>query len=341
MNAVGNDVKRDFEHEILAALQAAGHGFTGVRKLQRLSAGASQETWLFEAVGEAQPTPLILRRGEAGHQQPREGTIDLQAQSQLADLVREYGVPTPATIAWLGADCALQPGYIMEYVAGETLPRRILREARFKGARERMAQQCGNFLGRLHNVPKSGLSMLPRMSIEEQVRRLRSQYLRQDHPRPVFELAFQWLRRNILPEPKCCALVHGDFRNGNLMVDEGGVVAVLDWERAFIGDPMYDLAWLQLGSWRFGQIDKPVGGFGELTDLYSAYQDAAGSAPDPARVRFWEVFGSLDWGVTTITFAQESVADTKSVERAAVGRRASEAEIDLLCVIAAEEERND
>jgi aminoglycoside phosphotransferase (APT) family kinase protein len=76
-----------------------------------------------------------------------------------------------------------------------------------------------------------------------------------------------------MPPPAELRLVHGDFRHGNLMVHaERGLAAVLDWELAHLGDPMEDLGWICVNSWRFGNIDKPVGGFGEYADLFAGYE---------------------------------------------------------------------
>ena len=132
-------------------------------------------------------------------------------------------------------------------------------------------------------------------------------------------------------------LVHGDFRNGNLIIGTDGVRAVLDWELAHLGDPMEDLGWICTNSWRFGSIDLPVGGFGEREDLFRGYEEAGGVV-DPGRVHFWEVFGSLKWGIMCMSMysVYRSGAD-RSVERAAIGRRSSEAEIDLMNLLTGED----
>ena len=55
-----------------------------------------------------------------------------------------------------------------------------------------------------------------------------------------------------------------------------GVVAVLDWEIAHIGDPMRDLGWICTNSWRFGRADLPVGGVGSYEDLFAGYESVSG-----------------------------------------------------------------
>jgi len=109
---------------------------------------------------------------------------------------------------------------------------------------------------------------------------------------------------------------------------------VLDWELAHLGDPMEDLGWICVNSWRFGEIDKPVGGFGTREQLFAGYQ-SAGRHADPDRVMFWEVMGTLRWGVMCCGMMQRfRRGPEQSIERAMIGRRASETEIDLLRLLA-------
>jgi aminoglycoside phosphotransferase (APT) family kinase protein len=142
-----------------------------------------------------------------------------------------------------------------------------------------------------------------------------------------------------MPKPKPHALVHGDFRNGNIMVSpEDGLVALLDWELTHIGDPMEDIGWPCVPSWRFGQHDLPVGGFGTRDAFHSAYQNAGGTI-DPDAVRFWEILGTLKWGImcaVLMSGAFENGTDP-SIERGSIGRRASETEIDLLRMLMGED----
>ncbi len=129
--------------------------------------------------------------------------------------------------------------------------------------------------------------------------------------------------------PPC--LVHGDFRVGNLMVDpENGLVGVLDWELAHLGDPAEDLGWLCVNSWRFRRPDREVGGFGHLPALIEAYENAGGMRIAPDRVRWWQAMGTLNWAVTTRSLF---LAGGGSVERAVIGRRLSECEADLVALM--------
>jgi aminoglycoside phosphotransferase (APT) family kinase protein len=145
-----------------------------------------------------------------------------------------------------------------------------------------------------------------------------------------------WLRDH-LPPPRERRLVHGDLRNGNMIIDAHGLQAVLDWEIAHLGDPMEDLGWVCVNSWRFGELDKPVGGFGPREELFAGYEAVSGQPVDPEEVRWWEVLGSLSWGVSCAAIGVADYSDgDRPLERAMIGRRASECEIDLLRLLTEE-----
>ena len=149
----------------------------------------------------------------------------------------------------------------------------------------------------------------------------------------VFELAFAWLTRHC-PEPQEYRLVHADFRMGNFLVDKGGLTAVLDWELAHIGDPLRDISFLCIPSWRFGQYDLEAGGFASLENWLAAYETASGQPVRREHFDWWMVFNILWWGVTCLrlgsTFRDGSVP---TVERTIIGRRISEVELDLMLAL--------
>jgi aminoglycoside phosphotransferase (APT) family kinase protein len=179
----------------------------------------------------------------------------------------------------------------------------------------------------------SRLPELPLLDAQRQLQHLHSQYAEQETARPVFDLAFRWLREH-LPPAVAPVLVHGDYRHGNLIIGPDGVRAVLDWEIAHFGDPMEDLGWICVNSWRFGEIDKPVGGFGSREDLFAGYEEA-GRKVDPDRVMYWEVMGTLRWGIMCGRMMQRfRNAPDHPMEQAVIGRRPSETEIDLLRLLA-------
>lgn len=310
-------------------------GAERVAGVERLSGGASQETWSFAVVAAGRPTALILRRAPARHRAKAHDSPGLRMEARLMELAGRRGVPSPRVLHVLTADDQLGEGFVMDHVPGETIPRRILRDPALAAVRERLAFDLGTILAGIHGIETATLGALRRVSAASTLAELRSMVDADGSPRPVFELAFRWLERHAGGSPGPVTLVHGDFRNGNLIVGADGVRAVLDWELAHLGDPMEDLGWLCVNSWRFGMIDKPVGGFGPVSDLIAGYESAGGGAVDRRRVAFWETLGTLRWGVICLRMlARYESGEDRSVEPAMIGRRLSETEIDLLRIIA-------
>jgi aminoglycoside phosphotransferase (APT) family kinase protein len=334
--------------ETLAAKLATRKVLT---KSVRMSGGASQETWKFDlatqdlatqdlarqdlarqdlAAEESAVTSFILRRSPWTG--PRNGeAIGLANEARLIAAAGRAGVPVPDIVHVCEPDDGLGEAVIMSFVEGETLARKILRDPQFEHARGLLAHQCGNALAKIHAVALSDLPQdLPISDGPDQLSRYEEIFRGFGVHRPVIELAFRWLR-DTPPPPLPPTLVHGDFRLGNLIVGTDGLRAVLDWELAHVGDPREDLAWICVNSWRFGQSHNQVGGFGSLRQLLDGYEGAGGVRFEAADIRWFQTLGSLKWAIMCLIMYQafKTGADT-TIERAMIGRRTSEAEIDLL-----------
>lgn len=281
--------------------------------LHRLSGGASRETWSFQKDG----VPLILRRDPPG--------VPSNGMTREADLFRAAaaaGVPVPDLVDADDDPAVLGSAFLVTaHVEGETIPRKILRDPEFADARPKLARQCGEILARLHTVDPDAV---PGLEGGDQVAQFRAVLDGVGYAHPTFELAFRWLEAN-RPLSRRRTVVHGDFRNGNLIVGPDGVRAVLDWELAHVGEPLEDLGWLCVKAWRFG-VDRPVGGFGTYDELAAGYGDV-----DRGELRWWEILGNLKWGIMCIVqTSAHTRGAVRSVELAAIGRRVCEVEWDLL-----------
>jgi aminoglycoside phosphotransferase (APT) family kinase protein len=318
----------------LGALVRRRLGGEGASGVTRLSAGATQEIWRFNMAKEEREVPLILRRAPGGDR-VSESAVGLETEAALIAAAAVVAVPVP-TVRWvLTPEDGLGRGFIMGFVEGETLGGRIARGEAFADTRTFLARQCGEILARIHTLDPAAFPSLRRATPADLVKSYEDVYRASAWPRPVFELAFRWLADRCPPPPEHPRLVHGDFRNGNLMVGPEGVRAVLDWEIAHVADPMEDLGWICVGSWRFGVDDKPVGGFGLREDLWAGYETAGGAPVRREHALWWEVFGSLRWGVMCSGMAATFRTVDPNVERAVIARRASETEIDLMRLLAA------
>ena len=146
-------------------------------------------------------------------------------------------------------------------------------------------------------------------------------------------LTLRWLEEHC-PTAVDPVLLHGDFRMGNIMADRDGLAVVLDWELAHVGDRHQDLAFGCINSWRFGNIDRPAFGLGPVEQFWTEYESASGAAVEADRFRWWLVYATLWWGICCLQMADIwRTGLDKGLERAVIGRRASETEVDLLMLL--------
>ena len=294
-----------------------------VEDLQRLSGGASRETWAFRVGARA----LILRRDPPGRP-GMPGSMALEANAMRA--CGRAGLPVPEVLVDDDGTILGTAGLVMGRVPGETLARRILRDDEYAPAREVLAGQLGRFLAGLHAIDPAEVPGLTEVDTLEQYW---TAYEAVDDVSPTFEAAQRWLVSN-RPPSSGAAVVHGDLRMGNVIVGEEGLRAVIDWELVHLGDPVEDLGWLCVKAWRFGE-PLPVGGVGTIDDLLSAYESVAATSVDRDAFHWWLVQKTLQWGIGCMGQAAAHLGGlVRSVELAAIGRRVAEQEWDLIELLA-------
>ena len=234
-------------------LAAAMRGVLGpvtIENLARMSGGASRETWSFDAVaGDGSRTPLVLRRDPPGR--PSEpGAMSREArlisQAGAAGLaVPEVLLVTDEPGLWGTA------GLVMRCIEGETIARRILRDAGHREARQVLVPQVAGFAAGLHALPVPAGLPAP-----DPVAGLRAELATFGQASPLFEQALRTLEAS-QPPARPPVIVHGDLRLGNLIVGPRSLRAVIDWELAHAGNPAEDLGWFCVKAWRFGAGPPP------------------------------------------------------------------------------------
>jgi aminoglycoside phosphotransferase (APT) family kinase protein len=305
----------------------------GLKNLVRVTGGATKGTWIFEVSVRGVVQKLVLQTTNAAETDDPFMSTKLTAgnDAELLSAARQQGVAAPEVLAVFDEQDELGSGHLTRWVAGETLAPKLLRDEKYAAARAQLPQQCARALAAIHSIPTASAAFLKTMDARSQWQRYRNIVDQHRVNMPALEYGLRWVEEH-LPEPVTLTVVHGDFRLGNLIVDEQGLACVIDWELAALGDPMQDLGWLCLKTWRFGG-PLPVAGVGEREPFYRAYETASGSKVDPHRVRFWEAFGQVKWAIMCLSMGLGKPAappGSVSLEHSVIGRRVEEPLWDLM-----------
>jgi aminoglycoside phosphotransferase (APT) family kinase protein len=285
-----------------------------------LAGGASKEAW---AVDTGDGRQLLVRRALGGV--IHVDTLPLRDEFEMLVAAQEGGVRVPAPIAYLG-EVERREAFAMARVAGETIGRRIVKHPP-PGLGVQMAEQ----LARIHAIPAERVPFLPEPDL---FRRLEQELDAVGEPHPAIEYGLAWCRTRLrLERPR--VVCHGDFRIGNLAVGDDGLVAVLDWEFAKLGDPAEDLAWPLVRAWRFGADERRLGGVDDVEPYLARYEELTGLTVPRDELDAWEVLGNCKWAVGALSQARRHLSgEERSVELAILGRLAVEMEWELLDLIA-------
>jgi aminoglycoside phosphotransferase (APT) family kinase protein len=230
---------------------------------------------------------------------------DIETEYRTMDAVQDAAVPVPETICFeddrsvMGGKC-----FVVGHCPGEApiVWDRNDREdlyAHWDGDSD-LPTQFVDALAGIHELEPGDVPFLETHEdyVGWEIDRWESIY-RDAAPKtePAVEEAIRWFRAN-KPEVPEHTLVHGDYRVGNMLLAEGDLSAVLDWELARVGDPMYDLGY---ASTRYfaGKLITPI----ERPELacsllerewfYDEYERRTGRPVDRERVRYWQAFSAF------------------------------------------------
>lgn len=281
-----------------------------------LAGGASKEAWAVDARGEK----LLVRRAAVGviHKH----TLSLEHEFAVLEAAYEAGVKVPRPIRYI-PDLDGREAFVMERLEGETIGRRIVR---MEGVPPSLPAEMAEELAKIHAIPRERLPFLE----EARVERMVGEFDEVGEARPAIELGLWWLREH-RPPPRDPVVVHGDFRIGNLVVDERGLVGVLDWEFVHLDDPVRDLAFALVRAWRFGVPQKRLGGIGDVGPYLERYNELTGRDVSAAELGYWELAGNVGWAIGCLTQMQRHLGgQDRSVELATLGRLGAEVEYEIV-----------
>ena len=247
-----------------------------VESTTTVTAGARRHNVVFDATADGVTHRLVATIVPEG-----ETIINpIDAEAGVRALAEQAGVAVPHVhVVRTDGELVGGPFMISDFVEGETVPRRVLRLVEATGIGERVATQLGETLARLHAVDPATVTV-PLRTLEGEhpcaaaLDALRLAVDELPQRRPALELGLRWLDRHMPEPPARRSIVHSDVRNGNLIVGEDGLRAVLDWEGTLAsGDPMQDAAWPALRMWRFRNDGAEIGGFAGRAAVHRGLRD--------------------------------------------------------------------
>jgi aminoglycoside phosphotransferase (APT) family kinase protein len=319
--------------DILGAVRRRFGDRARIENIVQPTLGGSNRTVVFDLIERNAKRRLVSRQETYS----AEDSPFLSPSDQFKVMAAAYrhGLQVPEPVFEYDIHDNMGHGFVTGFVAGETIPKKIIGDPAFAVARGKLAGQLAEFEARLNAIPLEEVTFLERVA--DSVDPIKAQRARYDfyaEPHPGIELGLRWLETH-RPPPGRRALVHGDFRVGNFMATPQGLCAVLDWECSHIGSGLEDFGWLCTRSWRFGRDSLPVGGFASREALFDGFVAAGGEPVDPNIARYWEVFGLVRWAIINIMQAHGHVfGGRRSVVFAACGRNTSQIEYDLLMTMA-------
>lgn len=309
---------------------ATGDTTLAIEGMALLSGGAIQQNWALDVSGDR---AWVLRTDNAATLAVSHGRAQEFALLRAA-FAAGVTVPEPLHLCE-DASVTGAPFFVMRRVAGTAAAHRVVRSETLGGGRDACVRAMGRELARIHSItpPRADLAFLgtpPDDPCLAFVADQRAALDRQRTPRPALEWGLRHLERTA-PPPVPPVLVHNDFRTGNIMLDERGVTAVLDWEFSVWSDPHADLGWLCAKCWRFGADAQEAGGIGPRAALYAGY----GAAED-ARVRWWELAAHVRWASIAVDQAERHISGVeRNLELALTGHMVPGLEWEILRMVEA------
>jgi aminoglycoside phosphotransferase (APT) family kinase protein len=270
---------------------------TIVENLSRISGGASRETYRYDTLRDGVRRGFILRRDPPGSLIDTDRRLEFLAIRSFED----KGVAAPRVVVLEQAGAELErPFFIMERVDGGVAasPFQANPYGDHAGV---IGERFFTIMGKIAGEPVEGLPILEAVDQPDREGCWRreldywSSVIEADeqHPQPIVRAAIRRLRRDPPPPPAKLAVVHGDYRTGNFLHNgSGGIVALLDWEMAHIGDPLEDLAWAMDPLWTMTG-DARISGMVGRDEAFALWRAASGLEIDREALAWWSLFASV------------------------------------------------
>ena len=297
--AGGADERERLEEALrLLRESSVGLGETSLARLRHLPGGWSRHSYVLELPGQAASSEFIIRVKPPGSLLD----TDIAMEHALYEMLQDYDVPTPRVLGFepgVGNPFG-GPFFIMELLPGHA-PNVWQRGDRAEleadwAAGGAIGGQLADILARIHTIedPRAAAIAGP-CSFVDLVAKWRGVWQRISmRPDPVMDEVWPWLLSRA-PDDVHWGLVHGDYRIGNMLVDNGRISGVIDWELCHWGDTRFDLGYVVLkymGGKFFRVGSDLVSAVAELDWFLERYERESGLSVDREVVRTYSAFGA-------------------------------------------------
>ncbi|MEL6299775.1 MAG: phosphotransferase family protein [Pseudomonadota bacterium] len=330
------------------ALEAAirkriGADAVSIADAERMSGGAVQENWRLAVTVDGGPfsgrNDWVLRTDARARLAV---SLDRSGEYAVLEAAHAHGIRVAQPILeYPDASIIGAPFMIQRAMPGVAAARALVRDPALGDWGPALVEDLGRELARIHQIhPQSDaaarLGFLPRPMLppaRAEVHRLRGLLDTASEPRPALEYILNWLDTHA-PVSHRHTLVHGDFRTGNLLIEDGQLSAVLDWEFAHWGDPAEDLGWFCARCWRFGNDHNEAGGLGPREAFVAGYRAVAGETYTASDLIYWEIMAAAKWAAIAVLQGDRyRRGGEDSLELVLTGLMPPEMELDALMQI--------
>lgn len=268
--------------------------------IHKLSGGAIQENWAIAS--SEQDWAIVLRKNA---DTVVDASSDRAQEYQLLRRLFEFGIQVPEPLYFSAKDNFLNSDFfMMQKISGVTEGHKLVR-LKQPELQKKIVQDIGRHLARIHQIQHDQEleKILPYPDSKNYLTNLIQQLTQQlenlKRARPIVEFALQWMQKH-QPSVDEIVLVHGDYRTGNLMIEDDHISGILDWEFTHWGDRREDIGWFTAKCWRFGQNQALAGGIGDYEDFMRAYAEENDIYIPEFEMKFWHVLAHVRWAIVAM-----------------------------------------
>ncbi|WP_156289670.1 phosphotransferase family protein [Oceanobacillus salinisoli] len=227
---------------------------------------------------------------------------DFLRQFNILDILsKDTNLPVPEVYCYEKDKSIIGNEFIvMEKIEGKSYVPWSIEGRQFfkKASKGNIRKEFVSYLAALHSLDYHSLLLDHHLSVmdskiylDRKIEELEGLY--QQHKfieDPLITDAFEWLKKN-KPEPIPLAVIHNDYRTGNLLYEDDIVTGILDWESIEIGDPRLDIGYVCSKS---NRMDSPLMCYLiSREEFYSLYKQDVNFDFDEKDIYYFEVYHQL------------------------------------------------